>query len=220
MKKFIFAIIFGAVFILLILLPHTDIDPLPVQALSFLTLIRGGISKSAFGLFSSFAGKSIYAYRVTSLVTPVAKKKNPFKSIENNIKNSFRRYKNNTTDMISFLEGAGAALVFCDFMACYSSPWKNVATIAAILLALRSLGKNDWFLVRFLNSFFDKVKNYTNGKFDAERIAAGMSAGFAVSIPVSFIPYADTCYVVGGALVVTAIIVSVSKIAKKAEKSL
>jgi hypothetical protein len=161
MKKFIFAIIFGVVFILLILLPHTDIDPLPVQALSFLTLVRGGISKSAFSLFSTFAGKSIYAYRVTSLVTPVAKKKKPFRSIENNIRNSLRRYKNSITDMISFLTGAGAALVFCDFMASYSSPWKNVATVAAILLALRSLSKNGWFLVRYLNSFFDKIKKST-----------------------------------------------------------
>jgi hypothetical protein len=157
MKKFIFAIIFGSVFILLILLPYTDINPLPVQALSFLTFVRGGISKSAFNIFSRLAGKSIYAYRVTSLVTPAAKKKNPFLSIENNIRNAFRRYKNNSSDMILFLAGAGSALVSCDFMACYSSPWKNVATVAAILLALRSLSKNNWFLVRYLNSFFNML---------------------------------------------------------------
>lgn len=204
MKRFIFAAIFAFVWLLLILIPRSNIYPMPVHAISLLTLMQDGLNGNVLLLFRTLAGRSIYAYRVTSLVTPITEEKNPLKSIINSVKNEISRYKNSVSDVISLLTGAGIILILYN-----SSPWKSIATLAAILFTMQSLSRSDWFYTRFLNSMIGKIKSFTKGKVDLKKIFTGMSAGLILSIPVSFIPNAYISYITGGMLIITAIIISV-----------
>ncbi|MHB1152412.1 MAG: hypothetical protein ACYCWE_03920 [Eubacteriales bacterium] len=208
MKKYNFAATFTVIWLLFILIPRSNIYPTPVHEISILTLTQSGLNNNIFLLFRTFAERSIYAYRVTSLVTPIAKEKNPFKSITNSVKNEISRYRNSVSDVIPLLCGAGIILILYNLYA-GTSPRKSIATLAVILFTLRSLSRCDWFYIRFLISLNGKIKSFTKGRIDVKKIVTGMSAGLVLSIPVSFIPYTYICIITGCMLIITAVIISV-----------
>jgi len=208
MKRFNFAAIFTVVWLLFVLIPRSNIYPTPVHEISILSLTQSGLNNNIFLLFRTFAERSIYAYRFTSLVTPVAKEKNPFKGIINSVKNEISRYRNSVSDVISLLCGAGIILILYNLYAGVS-PRKSITTLTVILFTLRSLSRCDWFYLRFLNLLLSKIKRSTKGRIDVKKILTGMSAGLVLSIPVSFIPCVYICTITGGMLIITAVIISV-----------
>jgi hypothetical protein len=211
MRKYISSAVFVLVWVLLILLPQLNISAIPVSVLSFLTFVHRSFGSSAFAFFSRLAGQGLYAYRVTSMVSPVVKDKKPLKRISKSLKKSFYNYKNNIYDTASFIAGAGTALVFCDFINGYSTPWKNMASVAAIIMTMNTLEKSKWFPVRKINAVMDKIEEITKEIVDIRKMIKGLSAGFALSILTSMVHIENTCYVIGGTLIIAAVTLSAIK---------
>ncbi|MHB8129554.1 MAG: hypothetical protein ACYDEX_11200 [Mobilitalea sp.] len=217
-KKLIPTIIFSVVWIVLILLPRIGINSKLVQILSFLTFAQGGLSNNVLRILGGLVGKGIYAYLVTSLIIPITRGKNPFRSIASGMKTTIEQYKNITTNLVDLLAGAGVAFIFYNFMAGYASLWKSMAAIAAMLLTLRALGSKSSSLNTFISLLLKRRKNHIIGTGGGQGIIAGMSAGFALSIPISTIPYVSICYVIGGVMIVSGIIIRIINGKKKEVK--
>ena len=209
-KKLVLSIVLAVVWIVLIVLRRLGINPFQVQLLSFLTFAQGGISDNVFGMLGGIVGKTLYAYLLASILMPIFRGQNPFKSIWSGIKGAFSRYKNISSNIVLLLTGAGIAMIFYNFMAGVSTLSNSMAAVTGMLLSFRAVSSNG-FVTRFFNSLFNR-----KGKtVDVKGIIAGMSAGFALSILLSAIPYAYTCYLLGVIMLITAFVMFVIRIFKK-----
>ena len=207
-KRLIPALIMAVIWIVLIALPRFGVNPVPVQIMSFLTFAQGGISNDVVRMLGGIVGKGFVAYLVMALITPLLRGQNPFKSFAGGLRSTFGAYKNTASHLAPLLAGAGTAMVAYNFMAGYASPWKSMAAVAALLLTIRSAGIGNGFMMQFFNSLFRKSKNK---KMDGKSILAGMTAGFALSIPLSAIPFVYVGYALGGLLLIASLIAWIVK---------
>jgi hypothetical protein len=157
-------------------------------------------------MLGGIIGKVIYAYLVTTIAVSIANGKSPLENFKAGLKQSFAQYNKGASNLPMLLAGAGAAFIAFNFMAGYSSAWKSMASVAALLLTVRSMGSAGGFFVRFLSSVFSKAKEEGIKKLKIQAFTAGMAAGFALTIPVSFIRGNFLCYMVGIVLLIAALI--------------
>ena len=218
-KKLIPAIIFAGIWFVLILLPKLGFNPIPVRVLTFLSFAQGGVSNNLFRMLGGLVGKGLYVYLTTSLVMAFMRGGNPFKSMISGLKVSIASFKNISANTVLLLIGAGVALISYNFMAGYASPLMSMAAFSAMLLTFRSIGNNNGFIIKFVNSILNKANNSVKGNVTVKNFMVGLSAGFALSIPLSAIPYVFICYMMGGLSVVASIIVLIVKNNKKEVKA-
>jgi len=216
-KKWLPAIILAVTWICLTLLPMLGINPVPMQFISWLTFaqggMRGGIGGAALGTATGFLGgvigKGIFAGLITSFVTALIQRQNPLKSIGGGFGRMFSAFNFKQPGSIGpMLLGAGIALIGYNFMAGTASLTGTMAGIAALVMTLKSLGSRAGFLRNLLGGLLAKKKQIDTTAVNT--CMAGMASGFAVSIPLSAIPWAYTPYAAGAVLFVAGIILAIA----------
>ena len=106
------------------------------------------------------------------------------------------------------LLGAGIALIGYNFMTGTASLSGTMAGIAALLMTVKSLGSRAGFLRNLLGGLLAKNKRIDTSAVNT--CMAGMVSGFALSVPMSVIPWAYTPYAVGAALLVAGLILFIA----------
>ena len=229
-KKFgaiITALILAALWLVLTLLPTLGINPLPVQALSWLTFAQGGLTGGigggiggfgsilgrgvsyATGLLGGMLGKGLVAGLVVGMVAALMQGQNPFKSIGGGFTSMFSAFKLKSPSSIgSLLLGVGIALIGYNFMAGTASLSATMAAVAAFLMTLKSLDSRAGFLKSLLGGILAKNKQVDTTAVNT--CMAGMASGFALAVPLSAIPWAYTPYVAGAVLLVAGIILALA----------
>jgi len=223
-KKFcgiITALIMAAVWLLLTLLSALGINSASMRFLSWLTFAQGGlrggiggIAGYATGLLGGMLGKGIVAGLVTSIVMSLINKQNPLKSIGGGFGKIFPALSFKQPGSIGpALIGIGIALIGYNFMAGAASLSGTMAGIAALLMTVKALGSRAGFLRNLLGGVLAKNKG-----IDAPGVntcIAGMASGFALSVPMSVIPWAYTPYAAGAVLLVAGLILFIALEGKK-----
>lgn len=202
-KKLIPIVILGGLWITLILLQALGINPLPVRFAAWLTFAQGGASNNVVRMAGGVLGKGVFASCFIWILT------GGYKHICSGLKILGGIHKQLSIPQLGWLlTGAGAALIIYNFMAGYSAFIKSMAGVAAFLLILRALGSNGGFIRKLTASLTAK-------KIDGKRIEntiplnsilQGLALGFALSVPLSLIPWGYTPYCLGLAVLITGVI--------------
>ena len=210
-KKLIPAIIMVIIWIALIILPILGIAGIPVRYLSFLTFGRGGIGQGLVRVIGGTLGKGIFAYFVTSIMLPIFSGRKPFKGIGGGIKTLFNSFDvEELTGLSPILLGGGIALIVYNFLTGSAITQNSMIGIIGFIIGLQGLSRKDGFLKGFIMSFTNKSskkKHIDNS--DVNKIIAGFTSGFALSIPLSTIGFSYTCYYIGVFFIGVAILVKV-----------
>ena len=208
------ALILAAVWLLLTLLPALGISlSIPAQCLSWLTFaeggLRGGIGGAlggVTGILGGMLGKGLVAGLITSIIMSLIHKQNPFKSIGGGMGKMFSAP--NFKQPGPMLLGVGIALIGYNFMAGTASLSGTMAGIAAFLMTLKALGSRAGFLRNLLGGLLAKKKKIDTAAVNT--CMAGMAAGFALSVPLSAVPWAYAPYAAGAVLLVVGIILAIA----------
>lgn len=202
-KKLIPIAILGGVWIILILLQALGINPPPVKFAAWLTFAQGGASNNIVRMVGGILGKGVFASCFVWLLS------GGYKNIGSGLKRLGGIHKQLSLPQLGWLlTGAGAALIIYNFMAGYAAFIKSMAAVAAFLLVLRALGSNGGF-IRKLTASLTAKKN--DGKrientIPLNSILQGLALGFALSVPLSLIPWGYTPYCLGLAVLITGVI--------------
>lgn len=202
-KKLIPIAILGGVWIILILLQALGINPLPVKFAAWLTFAQGGASNNIVRMAGGVLGKGVFASCFVWILS------GGYKNIGSGLKRLGGIHKQLSLPQLGWLlTGAGAALIIYNFMAGYAAFIKSMAAVAAFLLVLRALGSNGGF-IRKLTASLTAKKN--DGKrientIPLNSILQGLALGFALSVPLSLIPWGYTPYCLGLAVLITGVI--------------
>ena len=212
-KKWIPALIMAVTWFVLTLLPALKINTQPVRALSWLTFARGGTGMSGDSSPLQMAGGIVGKGVVASLVFSIFSGGNFFKKIGGGLKTMVSSVAcKNLGQTSALLGGAGLALVFYNFMAGFASLSMSMAGISAFLLSLRALGSRAGFLRSFFGSL--TAKKMTGGKkidsLAVNRVIAGITVGFALSIPLSALNIFTLPYILGALLIIIGLILGIA----------
>lgn len=211
-KRWIPALILALTWFILTLLPLLGVDPMPVRLLSFLTFSQGGTTGGFLGVLGGMVGKGVFAYFLFSLVVPLDRGKKPFEGISSGFKKILPVLGAKSMEQFApVLMGVGAALIGYNFMTGTALLQNSMAGLVAFLLSLRALSGRAGFLRNFISALTLKKTSKRNlNTGEVNRIIAGMTAGFALSIPLSLLPFGTVGYIAGSALIVTGIIFKIS----------
>ncbi|MBN2882085.1 MAG: zinc ribbon domain-containing protein, partial [Clostridia bacterium] len=145
-KLLIPVIVLAVTWLVLNLLPALGVDGTPVRVLSFLTFAKGGTTGGALGIIGGLAGKSVFAYFITSMVIPIFTRKKKEKSDNKSgasksgvsqFFSSLGESFGNIALLPSLLSGCAVALLLYNFMTGDNSIQDAMAGIAALLLSIR-----------------------------------------------------------------------------------
>lgn len=236
-KLLIPVIVLAVTWLVLNLLPALGVDGVPVRVLSFLTFAKGGTTGGALGIIGGLAGKSVFAYFITSMVIPIFTRKKKEKSDKtpgasksgvSQFFSSLSESFGNIALLPSLLTGCATALLLYNFMTGDNSIQDSMAGISALLLSIRAASNKTGFIRGFLTSLINKTKgkrsaagsSATAGKPEetvrtVKRFIAGISLGFAMAIPLSVIGYPYTAYIAGAVLILASIVLVIVSKGKK-----
>jgi len=207
-RKLIPALALAVIWMVLILLRLLGVNAMPVNILSFLTFAQGGLSPNLFHIIGGVIGKGVFAGLVLSFFSG----QNPLQNFTSGIKQiSNLIFTKSLNEIAALLIGAGAALIAYNFMAGQASLEMSMAAVAGFILSLRALGNRTGFLKSFVYSVVAKIKRgkqvdtvYVN------RIIAGMSMGFVLSMPLSLTNILTIGYLAGFLLLIAGIVLSIT----------
>ena len=204
-KKLLPVFLLAGLWFLLLLLPALGINFLPVQILSWLTFAHGGAGGGIPAIIGGIVGKGVLAGLVVSFFSGSG----VFPSLGRGLKTLFSSFAvKGSGGYGALLGGAGLALIAYNFMAGSVSLANVMAGVAPLLLSLRALGNKAGFLRRFFGSFARGPGKGLSG-LAPEIPLAGLAAGFALSIPLSPLPFAYSGYILGVLLLVAGAILIV-----------
>lgn len=206
-KRLIPALVLSGLWILLIVLPMLGLNPIPVKGLSAITFAFGGYSNDPFRMLGGLVGKGIVAVLFMSFFSGGA-----LKGLGKGVKVLFASLKSKGHgERVTLLLGMGIGLILFNLISGYANLLNSMAGIAALLLTLRSLGRNSGFLVQLVGSFMAKKKNGTKMATSAlvNQVIAGMAAGLFLSVPLSLIPFVYLPYCVGAVFFLGALILNI-----------
>lgn len=243
-KRLIPVIILAAVWLVLNLLPAFGIEPDSVKILSILTFAKGGTTGGALDIAGGLFGKSIFAFFITSMVMPIFTRRKPSAAANisgpskggvSQFFGSLSESLKNTASLPLLLLGCAIAFLIYNFMTGDNSLQKSMAGISALLLSIRAIANKTGFLRGFLTAWMNKSKskkearamkknaagtavtpiNSDDAVRAAKRFIAGLSLGFALSIPLSAIGYPYTAYIAGAVLILASAVLALASKGKK-----
>lgn len=207
-KALIIALILGLLWLLQTLLPVLGVS-LPegvAKALGFLTFAQGGMQGGLIGMIGGIIGKGVFAGCAASLVGGGA-----FGQIGGGVKAMFSSFSCKSGKEIGLLLcGAGAALAGYNLMAGSAGLSDSMAAVSALLLSLRAMESQAGFLRQLAGSLVSKTGTAIHTAL-ANRLLGGFSAGFALALPLSVLPFGYICYGVGVLLLTAGIVLAVTE---------
>lgn len=170
-------------------------------------------------MLGGLVGKGVFAYFFSALIFPIFRGQNPLKSITSGVKSVASRFKNIGSNPFAILLGLGIALIAYNFMTGHARLGGSMAAVSGALLSFRAIGNSNGFLFRFFKSVTGKFNSRQSNGFEVKGIIAGMSVGFAASIPISLVPLSSICYLLGTAVIIAAFIVLIVNTSRKGAKA-
>lgn len=171
-----------------------------IRLISTITYARGGVNCGLFGLIGGVFGKAIFAGVVNGLVISLCAKKNPFEGAMQKLTSIFKDAKRAINPL---LVGSGVGLILY-FIFNSSASTQNIAiAIAGIVATLTALSKQNG--LAFAGAFWI-AKKLSKGKAPSRiyvsRLLAGLMAGFALSLVMTYIAGSILILLLGIALLI------------------
>jgi hypothetical protein len=207
-KKLIPAIVMTLIWLVLTILPLLGADSSLFRLLSFLTFAWGGLGAGVLGAIGGTIGKGICVYFITSMILPLFSGKNPFAGMERGIKTMFGLVAAlDRKSLVPLLAGGGTALIAYNVLTGNASLHNSMIGIVGGVLTLRALSNKAGFLRGFLVSVINKLsKRSAKDRTYINRVLAGATSGFALSVPLSAMRISFICYLAGIAALLAAVI--------------
>ncbi|MFW5649139.1 MAG: zinc ribbon domain-containing protein [Candidatus Alkaliphilus sp. MAG34] len=203
-KALLTAILFGIGWLVLTLLPALGVSVPPL--LNFLTFAKGGLIGGIMGFIGGILGKGLIVSLVAGAVNG-----NWLPKVGQKIKGSAQKpYIPNALGLT--LVGVGTALILYNFMSGNNSPQNSMVGIAAALTAYRSQMQGG-FLHKLADSLSAGLsKTVLSSSARAGKLVTGLTAGFALSVPLSLLRVPWICYLLGLLACVAGVILSITTI--------
>ena len=214
-KLLIPIILLTVVWVVLAILNAQGVEHQAIRILNFLTLSQLGTGQEASNILGGIAGKGLFAYLITTTMMRLGGNKQ-FNFGFGGIKvlfGSLRFRKNNSLTPLLF--GSGIALIAYNFMSGEMSPASGMAAITGFILSLRALTGNAGFIKGLLRSILSRFSRGGKTGATANYVLSGLSTGFLISLPFSYVPYGITGYIAGAALIIFSIIIKLVSGRKK-----
>lgn len=198
-KRLIAVIVLALVWVVLLILQGLGINPFPVKLATWLTFAQGGVSNNIIRMMGGVLGKGVFASCFIWLLSGGYKNIGTGLKVLGGVHKQFSRQK-----LVRLLMGAGAALIIYNFMAGYAAFIKTMVGVAAFLLILRALGNHGGFVRKLAASLTAEKKDgiKTENTVSLIAILQGFALGFAISVPLSLIPWGYIPYCLGLAVLI------------------
>jgi hypothetical protein len=187
-RRLIAALVLAFLWIVFIFLPPAVTDAVPAKLLSWLTFAQGGLQGGLLTKIGGIVGKGLLAVFFTSLLVD----KSTWGQMKAGISAVTGGIKGDKTTTYRWLAGMALALILYNLMVGSTSLQNSMASIACLGLSLRSLA----------GAGRSEAAN-TSGMY---RFMAGWGTGFAMALVLSVLPGAFNGYILGGFLLVAAVI--------------
>lgn len=203
-KKMLPSIVLAGIWLIFSIMSVAGANLPILRFLYTLTYSNGGMFGGLFGAIGGIFGKAVFAACVTGLVNAVIAKKNPFKNLPGELKGAF----NGGLDAIMpVVMGGGFGILLYWFFNVTASPVNCAVAVAGALTALTSLMSRNGL---FFTGVFKLLKAISQGKAPSKmmvtRVLSGFAAGFAVSLPLTFIRSRLLLFLLGVALIAAGIV--------------
>jgi hypothetical protein len=184
-RRLIAALVLAFLWIVFIFLPPAVTDAVPAKLLSWLTFAQGGLQGGLLTKIGGIVGKGLLAVFFTSLLVD----KSTWGQMKAGISAVTGGIKGDKTTTYRWLAGMALALILYNLMVGSTSLQNSMASIGLSLRSLAGAGRSE-------------AAN-TSGMY---RFMAGWGTGFAMALVLSVLPGAFNGYILGGFLLVAAVI--------------
>lgn len=186
--KLLPTLILAVVWIALSLLSALGKDVPGLRWLAMLTYSNGGMYGGILGGMGGIFGKAVFAAVVNTLVLSFWKGENPFAPAKNRNGGLVRQAAvSGLNNVAPFICGAGAGLIlYCFFNVTSSTANWMVGLVAAAGAIQAAISGNGLFFLIIVEIVRRLSGNRTPSSQTIHRSLAGLSAGFAVGIPLTF----------------------------------
>lgn len=206
-KKLFPTVILALVWIAFSIISAVGVNIPILRFLYTLTYANGGMFGGFFGAIGGIFGKAVFAAVVNGLVLSACAKKNPFKGLKNNLPGVFG---GGAKAIGPFVLGGGIGILLYFFFNITSSVQNCAIAVAAALMGIKALASRNGLLFSGVFFLLNKIsKNKTPSQITVSRMLAGLTAGFAVSFPITFIRLPILVAVLGILLTATGILIPV-----------
>ncbi len=206
-KKLIPAIVLSVIWTVFSLMSGLGANIPALRFLYTLTYSNGGMYGGLFGAIGGIFGKALFVAVVNSFVLALVNKQNPFKGM----KKGFRGAAVTGVSAVSpYLIGGGAGILLYWFFNITSAPINSAAAIVGAVAAIRAAGSQSGVLFSLVFTLVGKLsKGKAPSRTAVSRLLTGLSAGFAVSFPITFARYPIILFSVGAVLLAAGIVSAV-----------
>jgi hypothetical protein len=187
-RRLIAALVLAVLWIVFIFLPPAVTDAVPAKLLSWLTFAQGGLQGGLLNKLGGIVGKGLLAAFFTSLLVD----KSTWSQMKAGISAVTGGLKGDQATIYRWLLGMALALILYNLMVGSTSLQNSMASIACLGLSLRSLagaGRSEAVNISGMHRFM-----------------SGWGTGFALAFVLSVLPGAFNGYILGGVLLIAAVI--------------
>lgn len=175
-----------------------------------LTYANGGmfgrsIIGKFFGAVGGIFGKVIFAAIINIIVISLFNKKNPFKGLRNGFNGIF---KGGLNAISSFLIGGGVGFLLYFFFNITSSTQNSIISLICVLGGLIAISRQNGFLFSIIFWFLKKIsKGNAPSLTTITRAITGLTMGFALCFPITFVRLPLLILLFGISLIVAGILI-------------
>lgn len=184
-KKMMPSIVLAAIWLVFSIMSVAGANLPILRFLYTLTYSNGGMFGGLFGAIGGIFGKAVFAACVTGIVNAVIAKKNPLKNISKEMKGIFVGGLDSAMPVVM---GGGMGILLYWFFNVTSSPVNCAVAVAGAVTALTALMSKKGL---FFTGVFKLLEKLSKGKAPSKmmvtRVLTGFAAGFALSLPLTFI---------------------------------
>lgn len=191
-RKLLPTFVLMAVWILLSLMSGFGANIPVLRFIYTITYSNGGLYGGFLGALGGIFGKAVFVASVNALVLSIVLKQNIFKGVVKGIKSV-------TLDGIApFIAGGGVGVLLYWFFNVTSAPINSAIAVVGALAAIKAAGSQNGILFAIV---FFTVRKISKGKVPTRKfithLLTGISAGFAISFPITFARYPILIFALG-----------------------
>nr|MCR5624782.1 zinc-ribbon domain-containing protein [Lachnospiraceae bacterium] len=200
-KYLIVALVMTIIWVIQYLITQFGIYNRFTRYFKYLTFYNGINRSTLWTTFGGLFGRGFLTMAICGLATG---SKDIFKSGKNLF--TGKLFKGTNIGLILF--GAGLGCIFYRFLSGHGSIQSYVIGLSGMSLSLKAIGQGNGLIRRFIGLFFKKRKTSLsdNANTGIQGVLTGLSLGFAIAIPICFIPLRLVHMIFGGAFLVIGIV--------------
>lgn len=206
--KLLPTIILSVIWMLFSMLSNFGVNIPILRFFYMLTYSNSGMFGGFFGAVGGIFGKAVFATVVNTIVLSLVAKKNPFANAMKSLKGIFGKAAfSGLSSIAPFLIGAGSGLLLYWLFNITSSTVNCAVAVVGAVGAFSAIGKKNGIITSLIFTVTGKL---TKGRFPSQvivnRLITGFSAGFALSLPLTFVRFGWLLFLVGAVILATGIV--------------